>query len=480
MSRWRSWCLFLGLSVGAVAAGCTSKNPAATCSQGTCIDPNFPYCDLDGSIGGEPGTCIAVTCMAGVFEKCDGDAALLCNQFGNGYAESRCSFGCDASRGCNLCAPNMSACTNGVTAVCGPDGEVVSQTVCDLGCFDNEPRCRKLVASNGVDSFFDAAQNPPDLDLTSAYFDTMTGQVMDGATTIPVPSFGVFPSGNAGPLRVFIAHNVRIGNATAGIRGTDSRTPSGPAMILLALGDVTINGTFALAATSGGVNRADCNGGAGNVATYGARIGTAASGGGGNTSPGGAGGKILTQQVGGGGGALITGESLEPLHGGCMGGASTQIPFGGAGGGAIQITSRTKITINGVVDASGSRGEVEQYAQTSGYDVTGGGAGGSVLLEAPVVELGPDAQLLTPGGDGGAGCTVASATCGLGGPGSTGGTTAADGHSITYSTTADAMSSGGGGGGGGRIRINTGDGSYVKASTTVVNGALTTSVVHGS
>jgi hypothetical protein len=45
--------------------GCTKQNPAAVCHNGTCIDPAHPYCDFDGVIDGDPGACIAVTCMPG-------------------------------------------------------------------------------------------------------------------------------------------------------------------------------------------------------------------------------------------------------------------------------------------------------------------------------------------------------------------------------------------------------------------------------
>jgi len=48
-----------------VASSCTKSNPAAYCTTGTCSDPAYPYCDFDGAIGGEPGTCIAVDCSPG-------------------------------------------------------------------------------------------------------------------------------------------------------------------------------------------------------------------------------------------------------------------------------------------------------------------------------------------------------------------------------------------------------------------------------
>ncbi len=65
------WVFVLGC-LGIVVA-CTKRNPAY-CGDGTCVDPSLPYCDIDGAIGGMPGTCIAVTCTPGELAICRGDA----------------------------------------------------------------------------------------------------------------------------------------------------------------------------------------------------------------------------------------------------------------------------------------------------------------------------------------------------------------------------------------------------------------------
>ncbi|HEV7555027.1 MAG TPA: hypothetical protein VGO00_06230, partial [Kofleriaceae bacterium] len=64
-----------GLSLVAafvLIGACTKPNPK-NCGDGSCTDPAFPFCDVDGSVGGEPNTCIAVTCSADQFAACRDD-----------------------------------------------------------------------------------------------------------------------------------------------------------------------------------------------------------------------------------------------------------------------------------------------------------------------------------------------------------------------------------------------------------------------
>lgn len=71
-------------------AACTKANPAAHCQSGTCTDPDFPFCDVNGVVGGEPGACIAVTCTAGAFAECRDNAEVRCNAAGNNYEVVQC------------------------------------------------------------------------------------------------------------------------------------------------------------------------------------------------------------------------------------------------------------------------------------------------------------------------------------------------------------------------------------------------------
>src|SRR6185436_6331894 len=89
-----------------VAAACTERN-RTFCGDGVCVDPELRYCDVDGSFGGVPGTCIAVECEPGTFAACRGDAALACSDGGNDYDVTECQLGCDpASGGCRTCNSN--------------------------------------------------------------------------------------------------------------------------------------------------------------------------------------------------------------------------------------------------------------------------------------------------------------------------------------------------------------------------------------
>jgi hypothetical protein len=69
------WALVLWVS------GCTVPNPKA-CADGICNDQSLPFCDVDGSLGGSPNTCIAVSCSPLEFVACRGDDELVCNAVG--------------------------------------------------------------------------------------------------------------------------------------------------------------------------------------------------------------------------------------------------------------------------------------------------------------------------------------------------------------------------------------------------------------
>ena len=89
MSLWR-----LGLVVAVLTGACTKPNPQS-CQDGTCTDPAFPFCDVDGALAGEDQTCIAVACTANEFVACRGDRAITCNTTGTDYELELCSGGFD-------------------------------------------------------------------------------------------------------------------------------------------------------------------------------------------------------------------------------------------------------------------------------------------------------------------------------------------------------------------------------------------------
>lgn len=100
----------LGLIVIASVVGCTKPNPR-DCTDGTCTDSAFPFCDQAGTFG-PPQTCVAVTCTPGDFAACQGSQLLKCNATGNDYDVSQCEHGCEAEAlGCVACLDNTQ-CAN--------------------------------------------------------------------------------------------------------------------------------------------------------------------------------------------------------------------------------------------------------------------------------------------------------------------------------------------------------------------------------
>lgn len=116
-----------GLAVLIASVACTRHNPAATCPNGTCIDSAYPFCDVDGSIGGVPGACISVACAPGAFAECRGESSLTCNSTGNNYDVVDCTVGCVADVGCNQpCMTNID-CTTGIckeNGICALETEI--------------------------------------------------------------------------------------------------------------------------------------------------------------------------------------------------------------------------------------------------------------------------------------------------------------------------------------------------------------------
>jgi hypothetical protein len=474
------WFLFTFL----IASACTRPNEAKQCSAGTCTTPDFPFCDVTGFASGEAGTCVAVTCEPGSFGECRGDAEVRCNGTGNNYDVVQCERGCDAAAGgCKLCDPNETACTNGTLATCDASGAVVSKEACALGCFENQPRCRDIDPSNGLAAYVDMVSNPPDLDLSSGgIITTSNGQISSQSSgSIQVPSFLISASPAGAQMRVFVANRVRLGNVTVAADTPD--WGQGPALAIVASADITVEGTVDLTdvdrPSPGGVSFAACIGTMGVMNTgSGAQLVISGSGGGGHATAGGGGGDVGSTSGGSPGGVSGT-EALVPLRGGCS--SDSLI----TGGGAIQLGSRTRVAVSGTINANGGSGIPMQDA------IAGGGGGGGILLEAPIVELGASAKLLANGGSGasyqaagtpsftlapavGGKCSPPNVYCGDGGNGAAVTVDATNGASPSYSPSPAVVTAGSGGGGLGRIRINTRDATYTKASSAIEAGALTT------
>jgi hypothetical protein len=467
---------------------CTKQNPKS-CRDGVCNDPSLPYCDVGGELSGTPFTCVAGDCTAGTFAACRGDTAITCNAAGTSFDDVQCELGCDAaSGGCRLCNPNETACTNGTLATCDASGKVVASEKCALGCFEDQPRCRDIDPSNGLGQYLDMVVDPPDLDLSGqSFIDTSTGEAgVLGQPQVTVPNFLVSAPPGGASIRVFVVHDVTLGDVH--VTGSNAATVGGPqpAVAIVASGEIVVNGDVTIggptdrpdAAAAGAVTFSSCTGGPPRVEPYSGGDALVGGGGGGHATPGGKGGDVAVLFLGPPGGGASGSPTLVPLRGGCPNADFV------SGGGAIQLTSRKQVTVNGRIDVRGGLGDFDGQAF-----ITGGGAGGGILIEAPHVVLGPSARLLATGGPGGAGsglltisddagpsigaqCTPTSALCGSGGNGAAPAFEATAGMNCSLDTTKPRATSGGGGGGLGYERVNTADGTYTKANTTIEAAAV--------
>jgi Bacterial Ig domain len=108
-------------------------------------------------------------------------------------------------------------------------------------------------------------------------------------------------------------------------------------------------------------------------------------------------GELLSLRGGSGGGAGDDGDA-----------ASTD-PFGGAGGGALQISAFGSLTLDAIVHVGGGAGRTSRGDSHSG---SGGGSGGAIFLESPAITIGANAGLYANGGGGGSTSPGAGAACG--------------------------------------------------------------------
>lgn len=458
-----------------VVVGCNTVPNPRSCIDGTCTSEEFPFCDVNGTFGEEPGTCIAVTCEPNTFAQCRADIAVTCNATGNDYDLLDCPLGCVEGIGCRACEPNQTVCASGMVQACGPEGEIVSSETCSvLGCFESEPRCRNIDVSNNLSQFMDMIANPTDLDLDGVEIDTFEKTVRrDGMIVAGVNSFTLPAPPNGSSIFVIVAKDVHLSNVRVKAENTGFQVADGPAFAIVAHGSIRVSGPVTVVPGVGAKTVVGCAGEiTSNVADPDVDPVYSGNGGGGFGTAGAKGGDVENRVLGGAGGGIVGTDSLIPLRGGCG---------GRRGGGALQLSSNQQIEIDALIDIRGL---------TSDQFREGGGSGGALLIEAPRVKLGANAKLLLLGGAGTAGdgrfdpapvldgspmqglACANTYRCGRGGNGASAGVPATPGeNTVNYGIA------GGGGGGLGRIRINTPDLTYAKTSTTLEAGVLTTGVI---
>jgi hypothetical protein len=349
----------VGLVIAALA-GCSSPNPSATCDDGTCSDPRFPYCDGTGAVGGEPGSCIAVTCTPEQIHSCEQDEALTCTATGDGYKLVPCSLGCAESPSphCKYLQPRYlpDACDQPAT-----DSLAVTST----GSIDPnlDPIC-----TGGI---FDQVAAP---DVCMIHYKTIS---ISQSVTLSV----LGKVDTTGRSVALIADEDLVIDGTLDVSGHPR--VNGP-------GGGVISGTSAGSVDS---DSADGGGGAGG-ATAGAAGGHQIIAGGGTDGGGSSGGAatanpaLLAEFVGGGASWACP---TCPIN---------NVLFGGGGGAVMLISCRGTVRIQGAVSAGGGGGVggTLVFGNLPGY---GGGAGGVVSVEGTDIAI--TGSLFANGGGGGAG-----------------------------------------------------------------------------
>jgi hypothetical protein len=407
---------------------------------------------------------------------------------------------------------SATTCTNNTLEVCGGNGMVEHVEQCTLGCFTDNTRCNAVAPSNGLASQLDMGAQQSDVTLPSGTtINTDNGTVTTPNGTVAIATNLVTQSG--GPtLRVLIAKSFTLGNVR--VSGTLPLALVAPGEIKLtgvldASADAATIGPGALACAGTGAGGAPGAGlwarpPAGNSGGYpGYLWNVNGSGGGGFGTAGGVGGERTDTSVVGAAGIVNGVATLIPLRGGCPG-HSDNATYRGAGGGAVQLVSNKRVHLvdsgasKGMINVGGGGGHAGDLGRddvSSGptvYGAAGGGSGGAVLIEAPILTLDAGTALLATGGGGGGygACSPiangldapASGSTPTGGacpaavtPKSTGGNGATTSSGGAGSTNTHG-SAGGGGGGLGRIRINTADGQYTSTGALVRGNASTAMV----
>ena len=172
------------------------------------------------------------------------------------------------------------------------------------------------------------------------------------------------------------------GNHVVQLAGTEP-------VVFLVAGSVTIDSGGKIDASADGTtggpggNSSECG-----TSTGAASTATAAGGGGGGFGTGGGYGADSSGNRASAGGAVASNLTLQPLRGGCAGGAGANgVNAGSAGGGAFEIAASGTIAIGATSTAYlGAAGGYSPGASTSvdSNGSGGAGSGGAVLLASPI------------------------------------------------------------------------------------------------
>ena len=327
--------------------GCSTKPNPKSCLDNHCSDPSLPFCDVDGSIGGEPNTCIAVECTPNEFEACRGDRALTCNAAGDNFDLIDCEFGCGES-GCKPC---------------------------------DRPECEKHIVPRYIPNVCSTLATTPSL---------VVGADVSLDTSSALACTNVVTQATGPEICVLHYDTITIErNVTYSVTGTRALAlVADHALVVDGVLDVSANGSTS--GPGGGIIKsgsgAEVAGGGG----AGARV--AGAGGGNASTDGGA---------ANGGTAATHPSSLTELFGGAQPARTTNNAPGGGGGAVTLISCRGLLSVPGVIDAGGGGGARATLNMTTYRFAAGGGAGGTVVLQGMTVNV--TGEIYSNGGGGGAG-----------------------------------------------------------------------------
>ncbi|MGE3631968.1 MAG: hypothetical protein AB7P00_18815, partial [Sandaracinaceae bacterium] len=305
----------------------------------------------------------------------------------------------------------VASCAEGVLRNC-MGGEIT----CMLGCAPGgEPRCLEMIPSNVAPDLW--RSDAPTVDLAG---DGRFGFDTDACNSTMAMS-QIVSQGDGSQVCVFQVRTLRIRS------GATLRAVGENPLVIMAFDDVQIDdgGTLDVS-TYGSGDAAQSLGAGGTLGSRPARAALGISpgrdgvhttgtyedgggGGGGFCGAGGAGGNGGTEINGGMGGGIALVNLLIPLVGGSSGGfgagnlvGTSTVGLGGGGGGAVQISARGSITVNGAILAGGGggRGGLAGVTSLNWGSGGGGGSGGAILLEAPMVVVTSTATVSTTGGAG--------------------------------------------------------------------------------
>ncbi len=410
----------LSVTIAGTGSGSVSGTGGFTCASGTCAK----YYDT--------GTTVTLTPTPGAsssFDTFSGDCSgATCVPTITSPRTITASF-----RAWD-CVPDSIVCDDATDHYtdCSATGTIELEMDCPLGCATGAEKCLDVNPSNGLAPYLDVASSA-DPDVFPVSF-TGTSTINTDTGGVTNNGLGIAPETTTfGGMRVIVFE-------TLSIAGTLTVSGTMPLAIVVD-GNVSITGTLDVSANgaAGGPGRLTAGACLGSAGTSGG-----GGGGGGRYVNGGTGGDDDDGSSGAGGGSALADLDIVPLQGGCKGGNTGTPPTngatGGGGGGAIQIVSRSSISItgSGVIDASGGGG-VHNDASSALAAGSGGGSGGGILLEAPQVIVDGSSVILSTKGGGGA---AASSAAGTGGSGTDGGI----GAGVAAGGTFSGQPSGGAGG----------------------------------